>query len=82
MLATDLWSIANKVEKNMQIKFLANNGNFMVPFALDTARFSLIYRHLQNIYWFKRGITTSKYIGTICMNMYLQRMARSNISFR
>ena len=27
----------------------------MVSFALDTVKFLLIYRHLQNTYWFKRG---------------------------
>lgn len=39
----------------MQNKVLANNGNFMVSFTLDVARFLLIYRYLQNTYWFKRG---------------------------
>ena len=28
----------------------------MVSFALDIVKFLLIYRHLQNTYWFKRGI--------------------------
>ena len=27
----------------------------MVSFMLNTIKFLLIYRHLQNIYWFKRG---------------------------
>ncbi len=27
----------------------------MVSFTLNTSKFLLIYRHLQNIYWFKRG---------------------------
>ena len=27
----------------------------MVSFTLDTVKFILIYRYLQNIYWFKRG---------------------------
>ena len=27
----------------------------MVSFALDTVKFLLIYRHLQNTYWFNRG---------------------------
>ncbi len=27
----------------------------MVSFVFDTIKFLLIYRHLQNIYWFKRG---------------------------
>ena len=27
----------------------------MVSFTLDAVRFLLIYRYLQNIYWFKRG---------------------------
>lgn len=26
----------------------------MVSFTLDAVKFLLIYRHLQNIYWFKR----------------------------
>ena len=40
----------------MQDWFLAYNGNFMVSFALDIVKFLLIYRYLQNIYWFKREI--------------------------
>ena len=39
----------------MQDWFLAYNGNFMVTFTLNTSKFLLIYRYLQNIYWFKRG---------------------------
>ena len=42
----------------MQDWFLADNGNFMVSFTLDAVKFLLIYRHLQNTYWFKRGSRT------------------------
>ena len=34
---------------------LSTNGNFMVSIQLDIIKFLLIYRHLQNDYWFKRG---------------------------
>lgn len=39
----------------MQDWFLASNGNFTVSIMLDAVKFLLIYRYLQNIYWFKRG---------------------------
>ena len=39
----------------MQNNNLADNGNFMVSSTLNAVKFLLIYRHLQNIYWFKRG---------------------------
>ena len=31
----------------------------MVSFTLDTVKFLLIYRYLQNTYWFKRGVLLS-----------------------
>ena len=31
----------------------------MVSFTLDAVKFLLIYRHLQNTYWFKREIRTA-----------------------
>lgn len=30
----------------------------MVSFTLDAVKFLLIYRYLQNTYWFKRGINS------------------------
>ena len=37
---------------------LSTNGNFMVSIQLDIIMFLLIYRHLQNVYRFKRGAST------------------------
>ena len=37
----------------MQDWFLAYNGNFMVTLTLNTSKFLLIYRYLQNTYWFR-----------------------------
>ena len=51
-----LWPINNKVIIIKQNNNLTDNGNFMVSFMLNVVKFLLIYRHLQNIYWFKRGI--------------------------
>ena len=39
----------------MQNNNLADNGNFMVSSTLNAIKFLLIYRDLQNTYWFKRG---------------------------
>lgn len=51
-----LWPINNKVIIINQNNNLTDNGNFMVSFMLNVVKFLLIYRHLQNTYWFKRGI--------------------------
>ena len=53
-----LWPINNKVIIIKQNNNLTDNGNFMVSFMLNVVKFLLVYRHLQNIYWFKRGIHT------------------------
>ena len=34
------------------------NGNFIVSLQLGIIKFLLIYRYLQNAYWFKRGEST------------------------
>ena len=47
-----LWPINNKVIIINQNNNLTDNGNFMVSFMLNVVKFLLIYRHLQNIYWF------------------------------
>ena len=47
-----LWPINNKVIIINQNNNLTDNGNFMVSFMLNIVKFLLIYRHLQNIYWF------------------------------
>ena len=49
-----LWPINNKVIIIKQNNNLTDNGNFMVSFMLNVVKFLLVYRHLQNIYWFKR----------------------------
>ena len=51
-----LWPINNKVIIINQNNNLTDNGNFMVSFMLNVVKFLLIYRHLQNTYWFKSGI--------------------------
>ena len=53
-----LWPINNKVIIIKQNNNLTDNGNFMVSFMLNVVKFLLVYRHLQNIYWFKRGELT------------------------
>ena len=55
-----LWPINNKVIIINQNNNLTDNGNFMVSFMLNVVKFLLIYRHLQNIYWLKRGICTCR----------------------
>ena len=45
-------AINNKVIIINQNNNLTDNGNFMVSFMLNVVKFLLIYRHLQNIYWF------------------------------
>ena len=47
-----LWPINNKVIIINQNNNLTDNGNFMVSFMLNVVKFLLIYRDLQNIYWF------------------------------
>lgn len=51
-----LWPINNKVIIINQNNNLTDNGYFMVSFMLNVVKFLLIYRHLQNTYWFKREI--------------------------
>ena len=56
MLIANLQQTIHLLILTTQDRFLADNGNFMVSFTFDDIKFLLIYRHLQKIYWFKRGI--------------------------
>ena len=48
---------------------LPTNGNFMVSNHFDIIKFLLIYRYLQNTYWFKRG-TIAYYQNRGCGKTY------------
>lgn len=51
----------------------------MVSFTLDTVKFLLIYRHLQNAYWFKRTYYTETFsnINQCKLDFKAMRMSRT-----
>ena len=50
----------------------------MVSFTLDTVKFILIYRYLQNTYWFRRG--TTKYHALYCPRAFTPSQISSVLS--
>ena len=48
----------------------------MVSFSLDAVKFLLIYRYLQNIYWFKRGNTAGRLSHELRLSHCLLKLNR------